>query len=606
MVSRVPDNALGDAAAGHLRRYGVDAAGVATGPGRMGLYFLRPGAGLRASDIVYDREGSAFALAGAGDFDWDALLDGADLLHLSGITPGARPQAPPKPRSPRPRRRAAKGITISFDGNYRAQLWERWDGDPRAILTRLVGEADILFGNHRDISLLLGRDFSGDGDGAAARGGRGGVRRLSEAAADRLDRAPRRRCRPPPHRRPDRQRDGAAQTEEVRRRRDRRPDRRRRRLRRRRSSTACATGRDLDWTRPCRPRARPASSTACPGDASLFGAARHRGVPRRRAATSGAEMLSRRAVPRRRGGAAPPRPRFAAPAPPVVDDRRSAGFAARARTASPVFRGIRYGSRASASRRRSPPPRVARDASRRPASARPRRSAAPLPADERGLPVPQRLDARSRAGARSGRSWSISTAALIRPAASIDPLLDGRHLAARGDVVVVTVNHRLNAFGYLYLARLDPRFPDSGNAGQLDLILALQLDPRQYRRLRRRSGQGHGVRPVGRRRQDRDPDGHARRRRPVPPRGDDERPAGHRLGPAPRHRAGAGLSGGARARDRSTSCSRMPAERLVEGLGATDPILGGGALFRAGARHEMADPPPLLARRQSAVERASR
>lgn len=56
----------------------------------------------------------------------------------------------------------------------------------------------------------------------------------------------------------------------------------------------------------------------------------------------------------------------------------------------------------------------------------------------------------------------------------VDPLNDGRHLATAGDAVVVTVNHRLNAFGYLYLARLDPRFPDSGNAGQLDLILALQ------------------------------------------------------------------------------------------------------------------------------------
>jgi len=51
---------------------------------------------------------------------------------------------------------------------------------------------------------------------------------------------------------------------------------------------------------------------------------------------------------------------------------------------------------------------------------------------------------------------------------------DGAGLAAAGDVVVVTVNHRLNAFGYLYLARLDPRYPDSGNAGQLDLILALR------------------------------------------------------------------------------------------------------------------------------------
>ncbi|MDB5703809.1 MAG: carboxylesterase [Sphingomonas bacterium] len=57
---------------------------------------------------------------------------------------------------------------------------------------------------------------------------------------------------------------------------------------------------------------------------------------------------------------------------------------------------------------------------------------------------------------------------------STDPLNDGHALAARGDVVVVTVNHRLNAFGYLYLAHIDPRFPDSGNAGQLDLILALK------------------------------------------------------------------------------------------------------------------------------------
>ncbi|MBV8238223.1 MAG: carboxylesterase/lipase family protein [Sphingomonas sp.] len=54
-----------------------------------------------------------------------------------------------------------------------------------------------------------------------------------------------------------------------------------------------------------------------------------------------------------------------------------------------------------------------------------------------------------------------------------DPLNDGQALAARGEAVVVTVNHRLNALGYLYLARLDPRFADSGNAGQLDLVLAL-------------------------------------------------------------------------------------------------------------------------------------
>jgi para-nitrobenzyl esterase len=54
------------------------------------------------------------------------------------------------------------------------------------------------------------------------------------------------------------------------------------------------------------------------------------------------------------------------------------------------------------------------------------------------------------------------------------PLYDGVRLAKRGDVVVVSLNHRLNAFGYTYLARLLPDLPDSGNAGQLDLVLALK------------------------------------------------------------------------------------------------------------------------------------
>lgn len=56
-----------------------------------------------------------------------------------------------------------------------------------------------------------------------------------------------------------------------------------------------------------------------------------------------------------------------------------------------------------------------------------------------------------------------------------DPLYDGTRLAAAQDVVVITVNHRLNVFGYLYLEQLLPgQFPDSGNAGQWDLVLALE------------------------------------------------------------------------------------------------------------------------------------
>jgi para-nitrobenzyl esterase len=51
---------------------------------------------------------------------------------------------------------------------------------------------------------------------------------------------------------------------------------------------------------------------------------------------------------------------------------------------------------------------------------------------------------------------------------------DGGALCERGDVVVVTVNHRLNALGYLYLGALHEDFGDSGNVGQLDIVLALK------------------------------------------------------------------------------------------------------------------------------------
>ena len=163
MISRVPDNALGEAASGHLRRHGVDASGVVAAPGRMGLYFMSAGAGVRPADIIYDRDGSSFALAGPEDFDWDERLAGADLLHLSGVTPALGRRSADAALAAAEAARA-KGIQISFDANYRAQLWRRWDGDAAAILSSLVEQADILFGNHRDISLLLGRAFGGEGE----------------------------------------------------------------------------------------------------------------------------------------------------------------------------------------------------------------------------------------------------------------------------------------------------------------------------------------------------------------------------------------------------------------------------------------------------------
>ena len=163
MISSIPDNPLGQAAVRHLRAYGVDVSGIIRGPGRMGLYFVSPASGVRPAAITYDREYSSFAAAEAGTYDWHRLLDGADLLHLSGVTPAVS-HAAEKAVISAAECAKAKGVRISFDGNFRAQLWSRRDCDPRKVLTELVGRADIFFGNHRDISLLLGREFSGDGE----------------------------------------------------------------------------------------------------------------------------------------------------------------------------------------------------------------------------------------------------------------------------------------------------------------------------------------------------------------------------------------------------------------------------------------------------------
>jgi len=163
IASAVPDNDLGRSAITTLRGAGVDTRGIQLRGDRMGLYFVSSGAGMRATEVIYDRAYSSFAETPNAAWDWDRLLDGVDRLHLSGITPALGP-VPAQSAIAAADAAAERGIPISFDGNWRGKLWERWDSDPRGILTRLVEQADLLFGNHRDIALLLGRDFASGGE----------------------------------------------------------------------------------------------------------------------------------------------------------------------------------------------------------------------------------------------------------------------------------------------------------------------------------------------------------------------------------------------------------------------------------------------------------
>ncbi|MBM3928897.1 MAG: sugar kinase [Sphingomonadales bacterium] len=162
IVSALPANGLGDAAITTLRGFGVDTRHIQRRDGRMGFYFATTGAGFRPTDVLYDRAHSAFATAPADAWDWDTLLAGADRLHLSGITPALGPNGT-EAAIAAAQAATRLGVPVSFDGNYRARLWEAWDSSPRETLTKLIAHADVLFGNHRDVSLLLGETFHGDG-----------------------------------------------------------------------------------------------------------------------------------------------------------------------------------------------------------------------------------------------------------------------------------------------------------------------------------------------------------------------------------------------------------------------------------------------------------
>lgn len=158
MVSTLPDNPLGRFVGGQLRQHDVDTGHVQVRPGRMGLYFLTTGAVQRASEVVYDRADSAFASGSAADYDWDTLLDGAQWLHLSGVSPALNP-AMAEATLLAARAACARGVRVSFDGNFRPSLWARWQGDAARILRELFDCAHVLFADYRDIGVVLGGSF---------------------------------------------------------------------------------------------------------------------------------------------------------------------------------------------------------------------------------------------------------------------------------------------------------------------------------------------------------------------------------------------------------------------------------------------------------------
>jgi 2-dehydro-3-deoxygluconokinase len=92
----------------------------------------------------------------AGDFDWAAILAGADWFHVTGITPALSRTAADAAIEAAAAARAA-GARVSVDLNYRKKLWNYGATAPE-VMPGLVALADVLIANEEDIQLGLGID----------------------------------------------------------------------------------------------------------------------------------------------------------------------------------------------------------------------------------------------------------------------------------------------------------------------------------------------------------------------------------------------------------------------------------------------------------------
>ena len=123
-VTKLPKHEIGQSAVNALRKYGVKTDFICRG-GDPRRYLLSGNRCTYASQqVIYDRAHSAIAEADAADFDFDAIMEGADWFHWSGITPAISDKAAELTRLAC---EAAKrhGVTVSVDLNFRKKLWTK-------------------------------------------------------------------------------------------------------------------------------------------------------------------------------------------------------------------------------------------------------------------------------------------------------------------------------------------------------------------------------------------------------------------------------------------------------------------------------------------------
>lgn len=155
-VTRVPDNEIGHSAIKEARKMNVGCKNVVYGGERLGIYFLETGAGVRGSNVVYDRAHSAMATLKPRMIDWQNVLQGATWFHFSGITP-ALSQDSADACLEAVKAAHGMGLKISCDLNYRSKLWQ-YGKQPAEVMPQLLQYANVILGDIDTACRMLGID----------------------------------------------------------------------------------------------------------------------------------------------------------------------------------------------------------------------------------------------------------------------------------------------------------------------------------------------------------------------------------------------------------------------------------------------------------------
>lgn len=157
LISRLPANPLGEAAAAYLRKLGISTPFIQKGGNYIGMYFLENGFGARPSRVTYsNRLESSFNTAPEGVYPYDDIARGIDAVHFCGITlamnDGVRQHMQALARAVK----RQSGLVI-FDCNYRPSLWGEGGYDKaKPHYEEMLRLADIVMMNEKDAIHTLG------------------------------------------------------------------------------------------------------------------------------------------------------------------------------------------------------------------------------------------------------------------------------------------------------------------------------------------------------------------------------------------------------------------------------------------------------------------